>query len=62
MNKKVKTRPKEDGGKKKDSQLILRLGKEERDDFVELCKELDTTAAREIRHFIRAFMKKNKKG
>ncbi|WP_165592399.1 hypothetical protein [Tritonibacter multivorans] len=58
----MKSLPKEEGGKKKDSQLILRLGKEERDEFVELCKELDTTAAREIRHFIRSFVKKNKKG
>ena len=45
---------------KKNSQLILRLGKEERDAFVELCKELDTSAAREIRRFIRDFMKENK--
>lgn len=44
----------------KDAQLILRLDKSERDAFVALCKELDTTAAREIRHFIRKFMKKNK--
>ncbi len=44
---------------KKNSQLILRLGKEERDAFVELCKELDTSAAREIRRFIREFMKEN---
>lgn len=51
---------KDSGGKKKDSQLILRLGKEDRDAFVELCKELDTTAAREIRHFIRGFLKENK--
>ncbi|CUH52870.1 hypothetical protein [Shimia marina] len=44
---------------KKDSQLVLRLDKDERDAFVELCKELDTSAAREIRGFIRKFMKKN---
>ncbi len=44
---------------KKDSQLVLRLDKEERDAFVDLCKELDTSAAREIRGFIRKFMKKN---
>lgn len=44
---------------KKDSQLVLRLDKEERDRFVELCKELDTSAAREIRRFIRSFMKEN---
>lgn len=60
MNKKAKAPSKEDNAKKKDSQLILRMDKAERDDFVELCKELDTTAAREIRHFIRSFMKKNK--
>ncbi|MEL6646030.1 MAG: hypothetical protein AAFQ79_19010 [Pseudomonadota bacterium] len=46
-------------GNKKDSQLVLRLDKEERDAFVELCKDLDTSAAREIRGFIRRFMKDN---
>lgn len=45
---------------KKDSQLVLRLDKAERDEFVELCKELDTTAAREIRHFMRDFVKAHK--
>ncbi len=44
---------------KKDSQLILRLDKEERDAFVALCKEMDTSAAREIRGFIRKFLKEN---
>lgn len=53
--------PKKDSKKdgkstKKDSQLILRLDKSERDAFVDLCKELDTSAAREIRRFIRAFL------
>ena len=44
---------------KKDSQLIIRIKSEERDQFVELCDELDTSAAREIRHFIRGFLKKH---
>jgi len=44
---------------KKDSQLVLRLDKEDRDAFVELCKDLDTSAAREIRGFIRAFIEKH---
>lgn len=44
---------------KKDSQLVLRLDKDERDAFVDLCKEMDTSAAREIRGFIRSFMKKH---
>ncbi|MCV6586297.1 MAG: hypothetical protein OIF47_12235 [Marinibacterium sp.] len=45
--------------RKKDSQLVLRLDKDERDAFVELCKDMDTSAAREIRAFIRKFMKEN---
>ncbi|MFW5655648.1 MAG: hypothetical protein ACOCYW_08415 [Roseicyclus sp.] len=49
-------------GGKKDSQLVLRLDKAERDAFVELCKELDTSAAREIRAFIRDFMKRHGDG
>lgn len=44
---------------KKNSQLILRLDKEERDEFVSLCKEMDTSAAREIRRFIRNFVQDN---
>ncbi len=46
---------------KKNSQLVLRLDKSERDAFVDLCKDLDTSAAREIRGFIRKFMKENRK-
>lgn len=41
---------------KKDSQLVIRINKEERDSFVELCDELDTSAAREIRRFIKGFI------
>ncbi len=47
------------GAGKKDSQLILRLDKDERDAFVALCKSMDTSAAREIRRFIRGFLKEN---
>ena len=54
-----KTKEKDSGEHKKDSQLILRLDKKERDAFVKRCKELDTTAAREIRGFIRKFMREN---
>ena len=45
---------------KKDSQLVLRLDQEERDEFVALCKEMDTSAAREIRHFIRRYIKEHR--
>ncbi len=41
---------------RKDSQLIIRINGGERDEFVALCDELDTSAAREIRRFIREFL------
>ena len=41
---------------KKDSQLIIRINGEERDRFITLCEALDTSAAREIRRFIRDFI------
>jgi len=41
---------------KKDSQLVIRIKGEDRDTFVSLCEELDTSAAREIRRFIRKFV------
>ncbi len=44
---------------KKDAQLLIRINSEERDEFIELCDELDTSAAREIRRFIRSFIKDN---
>ncbi|MEM6650728.1 MAG: hypothetical protein AAF603_10810 [Pseudomonadota bacterium] len=48
-------------GKKasKDSQLVIRIHGEDRDRFVALCEELDTSAAREIRRFIRVFMQEH---
>ncbi|WP_413111197.1 hypothetical protein [Thaumasiovibrio sp. DFM-14] len=46
---------------KKDSQLIIRINGEERDEFVELCNQLDTTAAREIRRFIRHYVENAKR-
>ncbi|KRS19809.1 hypothetical protein [Roseovarius indicus] len=58
MTKKDDKKEKKKSGKK-DSQLILRLDKEERDEFIKLCKEMDTSAAREIRAFIRGFVEKN---
>ncbi|MEM7596457.1 MAG: hypothetical protein AAF382_02095 [Pseudomonadota bacterium] len=57
MSEKTASKPKKSS--KKNSQLILRMDKDERDRFVQLCKEMDTSAAREIRAFIRKFLKKN---
>ncbi len=45
--------------KNKNSQLVIRIHKKERDEFVSLCDDLDTSAAREIRRFIRDFIKQH---
>ena len=42
--------------KKKSSQLVLRIDAGERDAFVKLCDSLDTSAAREIRRFMREWV------
>ena len=61
MGKKKQAR-KKPTNKDKDSQLVIRLNGELRDEFVDICKQLDTTAAREIRGFIRNFIEMYKKG
>ncbi len=43
----------------KNGQLIIRINALDRDQFVSLCKSLDTSAAREVRRFIRDFLKDN---
>ena len=45
---------------KKDSQLVIRINGEERDEFVLLCEDLDSSAARELRKFIRRFVAEHK--
>jgi len=45
---------------KKDSQLVIRINGALRDEFVMLCDDLDTSAAREIRAFIKSFVRKHK--
>ncbi|PHQ72188.1 MAG: hypothetical protein COB93_01290 [Sneathiella sp.] len=47
---------------RKDSQLIIRINVAERDNFVALCDEMDTSAAREIRRFIRGFLRQDSPG
>lgn len=51
--------PKKIKANKKDGQLLIRINSTERDEFIQLCEALDTSAARELRKFIRSFMKKN---
>ncbi len=44
---------------KKDAQLLVRLGSEERDRFITLCEEDDSSASREIRRFIRQYIRQH---
>ena len=50
------------GKDRKDSQLLIRISRQERDDFLRLCASLDTTAAREVRRFIREFTQNGGEG
>jgi hypothetical protein len=47
---------------KKDAQLVLRLNKDLRDRFVDACQDLDTSAAREVRKFIKRFLRRYENG
>jgi hypothetical protein len=51
-------RKEKDKKKKKDAQLVLRLDSELRDRFLDACQDLDTSAAREVRRFIKRFLKR----
>lgn len=58
-NKPVTKEKKRKKANRKDSQLVIRINGEERDHFVALCEDLDSSAAREIRKFIRKFVKEH---
>ena len=42
--------------KKRDSQLVVRISGDERDEFIALCEAMDTSASREIRRFIKEYL------
>lgn len=56
MTDKARKRP-----KPKNSQLLIRINVEDRDQFLSLCELNDTTAARELRRFIRKYIAKKSK-
>ncbi len=47
---------------KKDAQLVIRLDSELRNRFKDACHDLDTSAAREIRKYIKRFLKRYDRG
>lgn len=48
--------------KKKEAQILIRLDESMRDEFAAACADLDTTASREIRRFIKRFLNRYEKG
>lgn len=46
----------------KESQLVVRLDKELRDRFVAACNDVDTSASREIRRFMKGFLTQYENG
>ena len=45
---------------KKDDTLLIKINKEQKKEFIQLCKDADTTASREVRDFIKQFVDKHK--
>ena len=44
---------------KKDDTLIVKINKEQKKEFIELCKDVDTSASREVRNFIKKFIEEH---
>ena len=44
---------------KKDDTLIIKINKEQKKEFIQICKDDDTSASREVRNFIKNFIKKH---
>ena len=47
---------------KKEAQLDIRLDKDLRDQFVDACQQLDTSASRELRRFMKKFLVRYQNG
>ena len=41
----------------KDDTLLIKVNKEQKKEFIQLCKDDDTTASRELRKYIQQFIK-----
>lgn len=44
--------------KEKNDQLLVKINKDVKKEFIKVCKQSDTTASREIREFIESYLKK----
>lgn len=54
-------RKKQKSDKDEDVKLVVRIEATLRDAFIEACQEMDTTASREVRRFIREFLARSDK-
>jgi len=45
--------------KEKNDQLLVKINREDKKKFIELCEADDTSASREVRKFIERFIKEN---
>ena len=45
----------------KEAKLVVRIEEKLRDAFIEACQDMDTTASREVRRFIRDFLERSGK-
>ena len=46
----------------KEAQLVIRLDTEQRKRFIDACQDIDSSASRELRGFIKKFLKRYEKG
>lgn len=52
---------KQKSDKEEDVKLVVRIEANLRDAFIDACQEMDTTASREVRRFIRDFLARSSK-
>ena len=64
LEKKKASKKNKDSGKdpQKEAQLVIRIDDNMRSQFVKACKNLDTSASREVRRFIKKFLRDYEKG
>ena len=48
--------------KDKESHLLVKINRDDKYEFYALCKKLDTHASREVRRFVREFIKEHSNG
>lgn len=58
----MSAKKKKNASTKKNAQMLIRVEESLRDEFVAACQDIDTTASRELRKYIKRFMSKYRNG